>query len=158
MNRPDTVLREVARLLWKPAVVVGIGLIVKGYANVGDGFAAGVVVALAVSLSYVALGAAQVERALPFLRFAPALAVGGLVIALIDGFFPLLLGQPPFSHQPGPDEHVATIGALELFTPLLFDVGVFLLVFGVLTVLLHQLADPDSEAAEPDGGPTDGRG
>jgi multisubunit Na+/H+ antiporter MnhB subunit len=149
VTRPDTVLREVARVLWGPSLVVAFGLIVKGYAEVGDGFAAGVVVALVVGLFYVALGAEGAERALPFLRFAPKLAVGGLVQSLIDGFFPLLLGEPPFTHHPGPGEHVVTIGALELFTPLLFDIGVFLLVLGVLTVLLHQLADPDSEAGDP---------
>jgi multicomponent Na+:H+ antiporter subunit B len=153
VSRPDTVLRGVARLLWGPSLVVAFGLIVKGYVEVGDGFAAGVVVALVIGLFYVALGAEGAERALPFLRFAPALAVGGLLLSLIDGFFPLLLGEPPFTHHPGPGEEVAHIGALELFTPLLFDVGVFLLVLGVLTVLLHQLADPDSEAGDafPDG-------
>jgi multicomponent Na+:H+ antiporter subunit B len=153
VNRPDTVLHEVARLLWGPSLVVAFGLIVKGYVEVGDGFAAGVVVSLVVGLFYVALGAEGAERALPFLRFAPRLAVGGLLLSLVDGFFPLLLGEPPFTHHPGPGEEVAHIGALELFTPLVFDIGVFLLVLGVLTVLLHQLADPDSEAGQafPDG-------
>jgi multicomponent Na+:H+ antiporter subunit B len=153
VNRPDTVLHEVARLLWGPSLVVAFGLIVKGYVEVGDGFAAGVVVSLVVGLFYVALGAEGAERALPFLRFAPRLAVGGLLLSLVDGFFPLLLGEPPFTHHPGPGEDVAHIGALELFTPLVFDIGVFLLVLGVLTVLLHQLADPDSEAGQafPDG-------
>jgi multicomponent Na+:H+ antiporter subunit B len=153
VNRPDTVLHEVARLLWGPSLVVAFGLIVKGYVEVGDGFAAGVVVSLVVGLFYVALGAEGAERALPFLRFAPRLAVGGLLLSLVDGFFPLLLGEPPFTHHPGPGEEVTHIGALELFTPLVFDIGVFLLVLGVLTVLLHQLADPDSEAGQafPDG-------
>ena len=155
---PDTVLREVTRLVWGPSVVVAVGLIVKGYTEVGDGFAAGVVVALVIGLTYVALGAEGAERALPFLRFAPAVAVVGLALALLDGFFPLVLGEPPFSHRPGPGEKVATIGSLELFTPLLFDVGVFLLVVGVLTVLLHQLADPDSEGDPRVGASADGRG
>jgi multicomponent Na+:H+ antiporter subunit B len=158
VRRPDTLLRQVARLAWGPSLVVAAGLIVKGYAEVGDGFAAGVVVALSAALSYVALGARGAERALPFLRHAPKLAVGGLVLALVVGFFPLLLGEPPFSHHPGPGEHVATIGSLELFTPVLFDVGVFLLVIGVLTVMLHQLADPDSEAGTPVDDPLDGDG
>ena len=37
-----------------------------------------------------------------------------------------------------------TIGVLELITPVLLDVGIFLLVVGVLTVLLHQLAGPET--------------
>ena len=64
------------------------------------------------------------------LRHAPKLAVGGLLLALASGFFPLLLGEPPVSHRPAPGEHVVKIGALELFTPLVLDVGVFLLVVG----------------------------
>jgi multicomponent Na+:H+ antiporter subunit B len=57
----------------------------------------------------------------------------------------LLLGEPPVSHRPAPGEHVVKIGALELFTPLVLDIEVFLLVVGVLTVLLHNMARPGDE-------------
>lgn len=144
-DHPDSVVRAVARRLPGPSLMVAAALIVKGYAEVGDGFAAGVIVALAISLVYVALGAEAAESALPLLRHAPKLAVGGLLLALASGFFPLALGQPPVTHRPGPGEHVVKIGALELFTPLLFDIGVFLLVVGVLTILLHHLARPRGE-------------
>jgi multisubunit Na+/H+ antiporter MnhB subunit len=135
----------VARLLLGPSLVVAAALIVKGYAEVGDGFAAGVIVALAIALTYVVLGATRAEAALPELRHAPKLAVGGLLLALISGFFPVMFGDPPVSHRPAPGEHVVKVGTLELFTPLLFDVGIFLLVVGVLTVLLHQLGHQDEE-------------
>lgn len=137
---PDSVVGVVARLLPGPSLVVAAALIVKGYVEVGDGFAAGVIVALAIALIYVAFGAEGAESALPVLRHAPKLAVGGLLLALASGFFPLLLGGPPVSHRPGRGEHVTKIGTLELFTPLVFDLGVFVLVVGVLTTLLHQLA------------------
>jgi multisubunit Na+/H+ antiporter MnhB subunit len=136
----------VARLLLAPAVVVAAGLIVKGYAEVGDGFGAGVIVALAIGLSYIALGRAGAEAALPVLRHAPALAVGGLLLALASGFFSLLLGDPPVTHRPGPGDDVVKIGKLELITPVLLDVGIFFLVVGVLTVLLHQLALPEEQS------------
>ncbi|GAB1516133.1 MnhB domain-containing protein [Actinophytocola sp. KF-1] len=142
---PDSVVRVVARQLPGPSLMVAASLIVKGYAEVGDGFAAGVIVALAIALTYIALGGEGAEAALPMLRQAPKLAVGGLLLALASGFFPLALGQPPVTHRPGPGEHVTKIGALELFTPLLFDLGVFLLVVGVLTMLLHHLARPRGE-------------
>lgn len=144
---PDAIVRVVARLLLGPSLVVAAALIVKGYAEVGDGFAAGVIVALAIALAYVALGATAAEAALPELRHAPKLAIGGLLLALASGFFPLVLGDPLFSHRPAPGEHVVTVGTLELFTPLIFDFGLFLLVAGVLTTLLHQLAHPDDEEA-----------
>jgi multisubunit Na+/H+ antiporter MnhB subunit len=132
----------VARLLPAPSLVVAAGLIVKGYAEVGDGFAAGVIVALTVALIYVALGAENAEAALPMLRHSPAIAVAGVLLALVSGFVSLAFGDPPVTHYPRPGDHVVKIGALELFTPLLFDIGIFLLVVGVLTVLLHQLGRP----------------
>lgn len=142
---PDSVIRVVARLLPGPSLMVAAALIVKGYAEVGDGFAAGVIVALAIALIYVAFGVEGAESALPALRHAPKLAVGGLLLALGSGFFPLVRGEPPVTHRPGPGEHVTKIGALELFTPLLLDIGVFLLVVGVLTTLVHQLGRPLGE-------------
>lgn len=145
-HAPDAVVRVVARFLLGPALVVAAGLIVKGYAEVGDGFGAGVIVALAIGLNYIALGRAGTETALPVLRFAPKLAVGGLLLALAAGFFPLLLGDPPVTHRPGPGEDVVKIGMLELITPVLLDLGIFFLVVGVLTVLLHQLALPDERS------------
>ncbi|MEU4766399.1 MnhB domain-containing protein [Actinosynnema sp. NPDC023794] len=142
---PDSVVRVVARLLPGPSLMVAAALIAKGYAEVGDGFAAGVIVALAIALIYVAFGVEGAESALPALRHAPKLAVGGLLLALGSGFFPLVRGEPPVTHRPGPGEHVTKIGALELFTPLLLDIGVFLLVVGVLTTLVHQLGRPLGE-------------
>jgi hypothetical protein len=126
--------------------MVAAALIVKGYAEVGDGFGSGVAVSLAISLTYIALGGAIAERVLPVLRHAPKVAVGGLLLALASGFFPLLLGEPPVSHRPAPGEAVVKIGALELFTPLLLDIGIFLLVVGLLTVLLHHMAFLDDRA------------
>ncbi|WP_197415993.1 MnhB domain-containing protein [Mycobacterium sp. GA-1199] len=148
MRRTSVVLRVVARLLLGPSIMVAAALIVKGYTDVGDGFAAGMVVALAIALCYVAFGATDAERLLPPLRYSPHCAVGGLLLSLAVGFFPVLYNAPLFSHEPGPGERVTTFGSLELFTPLIFDLGIFLLVVGVMTVLLHQMAEPDAHATD----------
>jgi multisubunit Na+/H+ antiporter MnhB subunit len=146
---PDLLVSFLARLLLGPGLVVAFASMVKAYTEVGDGFAAGVIVGLLLALYYLALGGAEAERALPLLRFAPVVAVAGLVLGLGIGFFGLLVGDPLFTHRPGPDASVVTIGTLELFTPFLFDVAVFLLVTGVLTMLLHQFARADSQAGSP---------
>jgi multicomponent Na+:H+ antiporter subunit B len=130
----------VARLLLAPSVVVAAAIMVKGYSDVGDGFSAGVIVALAVSLQYVARGPDRTEAELPVLRFAPVVAVIGLLLALATGFFPIVRGTPIFTHWPPPGQDPVRIGTLELMTAVVFDVGVFLLVLGVLVVLVHQLA------------------
>ncbi|WP_298180494.1 MnhB domain-containing protein [Saccharomonospora sp.] len=137
-----------ARLLLAPSVAVAVALLVKGYSEVGDGFSAGMIVALTVALQYVALGASTAERVLPLLRLSPILMIGGLLMSLIVAFFPLALGKPPFSHLPEPGRHVTTVGTLELFTPLAFDVAIFCLVVGVLTTMLHQFASTEEETEE----------
>jgi multisubunit Na+/H+ antiporter MnhB subunit len=136
----STVLDVVAPRLLGPAVMVASAIIVKGYTDVGDGFSAGVIVALAIALRYITFGTERAERSLPILRRAPVVAVCGLLIALADGFLPVLAGDPPFTHRPGPGEEVVKIGTLELISAVVFDIGVFLLVCGALVTLVHQLA------------------
>jgi len=136
----SSVIDVVAPRLLGPAVMVAAAIIVKGYGDVGDGFSAGVIVALAIALRYVTLGTAGAERSLPVLRRAPAVAVGGLLLALAVGFLPVAAGDPPFTHRPAPGAHVVKLGTLELISAVAFDVGVFLLVCGVLVTLVHQLA------------------
>jgi multisubunit Na+/H+ antiporter MnhB subunit len=133
------VLRVVAPRLLGPALMVAAAIIVKGYTDVGDGFGAGVIVALAIALRYVTWGTERAERSLPLLRHAPAIAAGGLLISLAVGFFGVVSGDPPFTHQPPPGEAVVKIGTVELVTAVAFDIGVLLLVSGVLVVLLHHL-------------------
>ena len=134
-------VRAIARLLLAPSLVVAVAIMVRSYSDVGDGFSAGVIVALAVSLQYVACGARRAEAALPLLRRAPIVAVTGLLLALAVGFFPIVAGNPIFTHWPGPGDHPTRIGTLEVLSAVVFDVGVFLLVVGVLVILVHQLAD-----------------
>ena len=141
----------VARLLLAPALMAAAAMLVKGYVDIGDGFSAGVVVSLAVAVQYLALGAERTEREIPLLRHAPRVAVAGILIALAAGFFPLLAGDSPFSHEPPPGEKPIHVGTLELMTPVLFDVGVFLLVAGSLIALLHLLAAPPEPAGEEEG-------
>ena len=136
----STVIDVIAPRLLGPAVMFAAAIIVKGYTDVGDGFSAGVIVALAISLRYITFGPRRAELSLPILRHAPVVAAAGLLLALAVGFLPVVGGDPPFTHRPGPGEHVVKLGTLELVSAVAFDVGVFLLVCGVLVTLIHQLA------------------
>ncbi len=135
----SVVFEVVAPRLLGPAVVVAAAVIVKGYTDVGDGFSAGVIVALAIALRYVVLGVDEAERGLPALRYAPTMAAVGLLSALAVGFAPVAVGHPPFTHFPRPGGSVLRIGTLELLTAVAFDLGLFLLVTGALVVVIHQL-------------------
>jgi multicomponent Na+:H+ antiporter subunit B len=136
----NPIIDIVAPRLLGPAVMVAAAIIVKGYTDVGDGFSAGVIVALAISLRYITWGPRRAEASLPVLRHAPAVAAGGLVLALAVGFAPVLFGDPPFTHWPAPEAKVIKLGTLELISAVLFDIGVFLLVCGALVTLVHQLS------------------
>jgi multisubunit Na+/H+ antiporter MnhB subunit len=134
------IIDVIAPRLLGPAVMVAAAIIVKGYTDVGDGFSAGVIVTLAIALRYITLGADVTERSLPLLRRSPAVASAGLLIALAFGFAGVVVGEPPFTHHPGPGEDVIRVGTLELVTAVGFDVGLFLLVTGALVTLVHHLA------------------
>ncbi|MBA2754070.1 MAG: MnhB domain-containing protein [Chloroflexia bacterium] len=135
-----TVLTQtVARLLLVPIFMVALAILVKGYADVGDGFSAGVVAALGVLLQDVAFGYRAIGR-LTIVRLAPYGALAGALIALGVTFVPVLTGEPLLRHRPGAGEPVAHLGALELITPVLFDIGVFLVVFGFAVGVIGMIA------------------
>lgn len=136
----NPILEVIAPRLLGPALMFAAAIIVKGYTDVGDGFSAGVVVTLAIALRYITLGGELTERSLPVLRHAPVVAATGLLVALAVGFAGIVMGDPPFTHYPGPGEDVITIGALEIITAVAFDIGLFLLVTGALVTLVHHLA------------------
>lgn len=134
------ILEFAAPRLLGPALMVAGAIIVKGYTDVGDGFSAGVIVALAVALRYVTLGPDEAERTLPVLRHAGTLAICGLLVSLSVAFVPVAFGDPIFTHYPAPGVSVVKIGTLELITAVLFDLGLFVLVAGSLIVLIHHLS------------------
>ena len=134
------IVRVVAPRLLPVALIVAIALIVKGYTDVGEGFGAGVIVGLAVGLRYVVLGPERADRSLPLVRRADALAAVGLLTALVFGFAGVLFGDPPFTHYPRAGEPALHIGTLELTTAIGFDIGLFMLVVGVVVLLIRELS------------------
>jgi multicomponent Na+:H+ antiporter subunit B len=141
------VTQVISRGLLAPAFMVAFAVLIKGYVDTGDGFAAGCIAALAVLLQYVAFGPEVVERTLP-VRFAPMAAVAGIALAAAVAWIPLLLGKPPLTHAPGPGQYVIHIGTLELLTAVVFDIGVFLVVLGFAVTSIRLLA-----ALVPEGEP-----
>lgn len=131
--------RTVARLLLLPALVTAGAILVKGYVQPGDGFSAGIVAALGVLLQYLAFGRTEAER-LPLVRHSLRLAFAGLIVTLLLAVVPMFLGEPILTHYPRPGAGVVYLGTLELITAVLFDVGVFLLVFGFATGTMAAFA------------------
>jgi multisubunit Na+/H+ antiporter MnhB subunit len=127
--------RLLARLLLLPTFIIAFGVMIKGYADVGDGFSAGVIAALGIAAQLLVFGPKDLQR-LWVVHAAPRGVFLGLCIALLTAFVPAIRGQALFTHEPLPGEEVVHFGTLELLTAVAFDVGVFLVVigFGVGTI------------------------
>jgi multisubunit Na+/H+ antiporter MnhB subunit len=135
--------RSISRGLLAPILVVSVAILVKGYADVGDGFAAGIVASLGVLLQFVAFGRERVAALLP-VRAAPLLAMAGLGVAVAVFAVPVLAGGAPLEHWPPPGQEPMHVGSLELITAVVFDVGVFLLVLGSAVAIIDALATAGS--------------
>ena len=134
-----TLTQMIARLLLLPILMTAAAVLVKGYADTGDGFAAAVIAAFGVLLQYVAFGY-RVGARFRLSRWLPLISGAGLLLALLVAFVPSLRGQAPLTHAPPPGEEVVHFGTLELLTAVLFDVGVFLLVFGFAVGAIDLIA------------------
>jgi multicomponent Na+:H+ antiporter subunit B len=127
-----------ARLLLPLTCIGAIALLVKGYHSVGDGFSAGVTAASGVLLQYLAFRPEEVRALLP-VRYSILIAMTGLLLAFSVAFIPVFAGLPVLTHFPRPEEAVTYLGTLELHTAILFDLGVFGLVYGFIVTTMRSL-------------------
>jgi multisubunit Na+/H+ antiporter MnhB subunit len=145
MSTPLTLL--VSRVVTAPLVIVAFATLVRGYQGVGDGFAAGLIAALAVLLQYPALGPTAARRLLPVGR-ARAAARNALVAAILLALVPLAFGDPLLTHAPEAGEEPAHVGSIELTTAFAFDVAICVLVVGVVVTIFDALAAVAQEREE----------
>jgi len=126
------ILRTATRVLMPLLLLFGLFLLLRGHNAPGGGFAGGLVVAAAFALHSFAFGAAAARRAL---LLDPSRLIGsGLLLALGCGVLPVLLGRPFLKTlwlSPG----------LGIGTPMLFDLGVFLVVIGVVLTMTFTLLE-----------------
>lgn len=147
--------RTIARVLLLPVFLTAAAILVKGYAEPGDGFSAGVIAALGILLQFLAFGREAAQK-LPFVRHAPSVAFVGLLVSLGVAAAPLFMGDAVLTHYPPAGAKPVYLGTLELITAVVFDVGVFLLVFGfavgTVSIFARAIAD-ESEYAGPESAP-----
>jgi multicomponent Na+:H+ antiporter subunit B len=126
------ILRTAARVLMPLLLIYGIFLLLRGHNAPGGGFAGGLVVAAAYSLSSFAFGPAAARRAL---IVDPARLIGaGLLLALGSGLLPVLAGSPFLTA-------LWLAPAMGWGTPLTFDLGVFFVVIGVVLTMTFMLGE-----------------
>ena len=132
------ILRTTTRLLIPLLLLFSLFLVVRGHHEPGGGFSGGLVAASAFVLYRLAFGPAEARRVLPV--NPRALMGAGLLVAVASGSLPLLVGRPILTGLWG-RVPVPGVGALDLGTPQLFDLGVYLTVVGVTLSIVLPLAE-----------------
>jgi multisubunit Na+/H+ antiporter MnhB subunit len=132
--------RSIARLILLPTLVTAAAVLVKGYAETGDGFSAGIIAAVGLMLQYMVFARREVEQVCPR-RYGSMAAFLGLLLLLLAAFVPVLRGDAILTHLPRPGEEAHHLGGLELNTAVLFDLGVFLVVVGFALSTTSLLAE-----------------
>jgi len=110
------------------ALLISMTHIVGGDERPGDGFTAGVISALGLTLQYVVFGYAEAHARFRRIPFATVLFIG-LSIALVASAGPLLVGQPVLADLEVRLD-LPLIGTIRLARAMLFDIGIYFVVFG----------------------------
>jgi multicomponent Na+:H+ antiporter subunit B len=126
------ILRTGARVLMPLLLLFGLFLLLRGHNAPGGGFSGGLVVSAAYALNAFAFGPAAARRAL--LADPSRLIGAGLLLALGSGLLPLAFGRAFLAS-------LWLSPAMGLGTPLLFDLGVFLVVIGVVLTMTFTLIE-----------------
>jgi multicomponent K+:H+ antiporter subunit A len=127
----------VMRLMFPLIMVFALYLLVRGHNLPGGGFVAGLTMAVALILQYMAGGVRWAEARL---NLQPVRLIGlGLLTACATGLGAWLFAHPFLTSH---TEHVTLplLGELHVPSAFLFDIGVFLLVVGATLLILIALS------------------
>jgi multicomponent Na+:H+ antiporter subunit A len=130
------VLEVVVRLVFHSVIVVSIYLLFAGHNLPGGGFAGGLLAGLALVARYLAGGRYELGAAIPL--DAGKILGTGLVVAVGTATIPLLFGLAPLDSQWW-EGNVPLLGHLEFGTTTFFDIGVYLVVVGLVLDVLRSL-------------------
>ncbi len=130
------IFEVITRLIFHSIVVLSIYLLLAGHNDPGGGFAAGMVTGLALVLRYLAGGRYELDEAAPV--DAGKLIGGGLAVAALAAVVPLMLGGAVLQSAIV-DIPIPLLGKLHVVTSVFFDVGVYLVVVGLVLDLLRAL-------------------
>lgn len=132
----SVILDTAARFLLPLMLLFSIFLLLRGHNEPGGGFVGGLMAAAAITLHAIAHGLPQARRAL---RIEPTTLIGiGLLIAA-SSTLPSLLGGGALMvglWLPDPLPALGKVG-----TPVIFDMGVYVTVVGVLLTMIFALAE-----------------
>ena len=135
-ERRMVVLEVLTRIAFPLLMMFSIYLLIAGHNLPGGGFVAGLVTGLALTLRYLAGGRYELIEAAPVQ--AGTVLGAGMTVAVLAGAAPLLVGASPFTSV-AIHLHVPLLGEVHLVSAMVFDIGVYLVVVGVMLDLLRSL-------------------
>ena len=136
MKTQSLILTTATRYLLPLLLLFSFFLLLRGHNEPGGGFVGGLVAAAAFALYAIA---EDVKSTRQILKVEPRVLIGsGVLAAAFSGLIPLLMGKP-FLTALWIKEPLPVLG--KVGTPLLFDIGVYLLVLGVVLKIMFVLAE-----------------
>ncbi|WGW05609.1 monovalent cation/H+ antiporter subunit A [Tropicibacter oceani] len=136
-DRHPLMMVVVTRVLMPIAIMVGLYFFLRGHNQPGGGFVAGLVIAIALLMQYMASGFAWTQERQ---RIEYHTLIGlGVVVAALTGVGSWLAGRP-FLTSAYTYVSLPPIEKFELATAMLFDLGVFLTVLGAVMLMLYSLS------------------
>ncbi|WP_258803855.1 Na+/H+ antiporter subunit A [Pseudarthrobacter sp. NS4] len=158
-ERRSIIFEVVTRLIFHSLLIFSLYLLLAGHNLPGGGFAGGLTAGLALTIRYLAGGRFELREATPV--SAGALLGIGLAVAAASGAVPLLLGGQVF--QTAIIEiWLPVFGDIKFVTSTIFDIGVYIVVVGLVLDVLRSLgaeidehfeerATAPAEDQEPEG-------
>ena len=145
-DQRSIVIEVVVRLIFHALLIASLFLLFSGHNEPGGGFAGGVVAGLALVARYLAGGREELAVAVR-IDAGRLLGIGILLVALTV-ITPMFFGHAPFTSF-WVDEQIPYVGQFVFVTSTVFDIGVYLVVIGLVIDILRSLgAELDMKAEE----------
>ncbi len=145
-DRHPLMMVVATRVMMPISLMVGVYIFLRGHNEPGGGFIAGLVVAIALLMQYMASGFAWAQERvrIPYHTFIGM----GVLIAGLTGIGSWFAGYP-FLTSWYDYFHIPPIEEFELASAIAFDLGVFLTVVGAVMLALYSLSRIARRTGEP---------
>ncbi|MDO5683964.1 MAG: MnhB domain-containing protein, partial [Propionibacteriaceae bacterium] len=148
-ERRSLMFEVVTRIIFHAVMLWSLYLLFTGHNDPGGGFAGGLVAGLGLTIRYLAGGVAELRAAMPVMP--GALLGSGLFLSAGAGLVSMLVGGQVLESWTL-DIPVPLIGNLHIVTSMFFDIGVYLVVIGLMLDILRSLGSSlDYRIAEAEG-------
>jgi multicomponent K+:H+ antiporter subunit A len=134
----DPVTQLAARLVLPFSLIIALAHLAYAGVAPGDGFTAGVIIGLGITLWFVVFGYEETKARLRWLH--PVRLIGvGMFIAFTNAALPLLFGREflAFTQVTG-----ISFADIKIASTLVFEIGICLTVFGGISTIMEALSHP----------------